>query len=119
MAAVLRILGTRPPDSAIEKSMCNDLDHETATDVVERFVPESRALYTAPGGVGFPDLPGLYVHLGADREFGKSLQRRMAANVPAVRTEEIGSGHLPMLSHPVELAGVLNRLMATAVLPGH
>lgn len=115
MAAVLRAFGTKPPEAAIKKSLCNDLEAEATAEVVQRFVPESRALYTTSGTVGFPDLPFLYVHLSADAEFGMPLQRRMAANLGSPSTAHVGAGHLPMLSRPAELADVLNKFMATSV----
>lgn len=111
MMALLR-LGTRPPDGVIRKGQCNDLDAKTADEVVARFAPESRALFTARSGVELPTLPSLYIHTTADAELGLSLQRRMAATLGAAETAEIEAGHLPMLSRPAEVAGIVNRFTA-------
>lgn len=45
--ALMRVLGTKPPASAIRQGLCNDLSAEQADEVVRRFVPESRAVYFA------------------------------------------------------------------------
>ncbi|HEX6308305.1 MAG TPA: alpha/beta hydrolase [Longimicrobiales bacterium] len=111
LTLILRLLGTRPPESAIRKGQCNDLDAATADEVVRRFAPESRALYTGSGGAELPRLPSLYVLLTADAELALPLQRSMAARL-AAQTAEVAAGHLAMLSRPSALARVIDRFTA-------
>lgn len=45
MSVMLRIAGTKPPKTAIVKSLCNSLTSNESEKVVHKFVPESRLLY--------------------------------------------------------------------------
>src|SRR3954470_8651654 len=59
--------GTRPPDSVIMKSYCNDLTREDADMVLTKYVPESLSLYTQSCEHSLPqDLPKFYVKLEKD-----------------------------------------------------
>jgi pimeloyl-ACP methyl ester carboxylesterase len=109
---VMRIAGTRPPEAAIRRGLCNDLPAEAADEVVRRFVPESRALYFERTGAPVPDVPRMYVRLTDDREFAVPLQRAMASNLGAEAEREIASGHMAMLRKPDELTQVVNQFAA-------
>lgn len=109
MAGVLRLLGTRPPESAIRRSLCGDLAPGISDEVVRRFSPESRSLYFSRTDAAVPDVPAFYVRLTADKEFGVPLQDRMAANLRANRVTDIACGHMPMLSEPGALARILDQ----------
>lgn len=39
---IMRMAGTRPPDAAMRKGLCNDLTEEKTGEVIRRFTPESR-----------------------------------------------------------------------------
>jgi pimeloyl-ACP methyl ester carboxylesterase len=105
---LMRVAGTRPPEAAIRRGLCSDLGAREADEVVRRFVPESRAVYLERTTAPAPRVPGRYVLLTEDREFGVPLQRTMASSLHAADMREISSGHMPMLSQPDELARVVN-----------
>lgn len=115
VAGLMRVAGTRPPESAIRRGLCSGLDAATANRVVEGFIPETRRVYRGRTDVPVPDVPRGYVVLTEDQELPVSLQRRMAQNLGATDTPELPAGHLAMLSHPAALAGLLNDF--TAKLP--
>jgi pimeloyl-ACP methyl ester carboxylesterase len=106
LPVMLRLAGTRPPESSIRKGLCSDLSTDQADQIVQRFTPEPRAVYTDRVGVEPPDVPKLYVMLSADREFSLKLQATFAKRLGG-RSVELHSGHLPMVSHPSALAETL------------
>jgi pimeloyl-ACP methyl ester carboxylesterase len=108
MQARMRIAGTRPPRSAIEKTLCNDLDDRRTSIIVKRFTPESRCLYTDKTYARIPPTQRLYIRLSIDQANPPAMQDRMIENLMAHKVATIRSGHLPMMSHPTELAKVLN-----------
>jgi len=108
MTLLMRVAGTKPPESAIRQGLCSDLETRAADEVVRRFVPESRAVYFERAQAPVPDVPRMYVYLTEDKEFGLPLQRAMASNLGAEEVREIASGHMPMLSKPDELAHAVN-----------
>lgn len=105
---VMRLAGTKPPDGAIRKSLCNGLSDAQADRVVEQFRPESRRLYTDESSAEIPDVPSLYVKTMDDNELSRSMQDAMVATIQPDDVATIDAGHMPMLSHPDELAGLLN-----------
>jgi pimeloyl-ACP methyl ester carboxylesterase len=109
---LMRVAGTKPPESAIRQGLCSDLDRQAADEVVRRFVPESRAVYFERSVAPAPDVPRMYVCLTEDREFGVPLQRAMASNLGASDVREVASGHMPMLSRPEELTSVVSGFVA-------
>ena len=109
---VLRTVGTKPPESAIRKGLANDLSPELAAEVVDRFTPESRRVYFDPTPGAVPDVPRLYVKSRKDKELDGAFQDRMIANLGSSRVVTLDSGHLTMLSHPPELADVLNQFVS-------
>jgi pimeloyl-ACP methyl ester carboxylesterase len=112
LAALLRLAGTKPPESAIRQGLCSDLSPEQTEAVVSGFVPESIRVYTERIGATAPDVLKLYVKLGQDRELPLPLQERMASNLEAHYTELLDTGHLPMLSRPDELGLVLDAFLS-------
>jgi pimeloyl-ACP methyl ester carboxylesterase len=111
---LMRLAGTKPPESAIRRGLCSDLDAQQADEVVRRFVPESRALYFERTDAPGPDVPRMYVLLTEDKEFGVPLQRVMTSNLDTGDVREIASGHMPMLSKPAELTRIVNEFAAGA-----
>jgi pimeloyl-ACP methyl ester carboxylesterase len=107
MPLLTRLAGTRPPDSVIKKSYCNDLSNIQAIEVVKRFQPESFAMYGDECKVTAPDVPCLYIKSLKDQNISPSSQDTMAANLKADITT-LETGHLPMVSKPTELARVLD-----------
>jgi pimeloyl-ACP methyl ester carboxylesterase len=108
----VRPRGVKPPASALRKELCNDLDEATTAKVVERFglVPEAPRLYRdRVSWAGVPDVPRHYVQLLRDNSVPSARQQQMATAIGAT-VETMDSGHLPMLSRPVELAALLSRV---------
>lgn len=112
LGAMLRIVGTRPPEAAIRQGLCGDLLPEQATEVVRSFIPESVRVYTERIGAPVPNVPKLYVLLERDAEFALPLQQQMASNLAAHETARLETGHLPMLSRPDELRRLLLEFLA-------
>lgn len=109
-----RVVGTRPPASAIRESLCAGLSEAQTERVVEGYVAESRRLYTDRAAAGAPDVSTLYVETTDDPAFGPSVQERMIENLAADATEALATGHMPMLGDPSGLAAVLQRFVETA-----
>ena len=105
----MSIGGTRPPDSVIIKSYCNDLNREDTDLVLCKYVPESMNLYTQSADHNLPaTIPKCYVKLEKDRSIDPNLQQQMIRNLDADRVTPIQAGHLAMLSEPQLLANALN-----------
>lgn len=113
LSILLRIAGTKPPESAIRTGLCNDLTADQAQEVVDRFVPESVRAYTDRVDVPVPDVPKMYVRLTEDKEFGESLQNRMIANLNPQSVRHLPTGHLPMLRDPMALRLLLEEFLHT------
>lgn len=108
MPLLLRLAGTQPPNRVIEDSLCNDLDSEETKIILEKYTTESRWLFTDPCKVEIPATTKLYIKLTNDESNAISMQERMAKNLNAHHVQELYSGHLPMISQPKQLAGILN-----------
>jgi pimeloyl-ACP methyl ester carboxylesterase len=107
-AAVISLLGTKPPESALRSGLCNDLTSEQAAELVEHFVPEAPALFKDRCGAVMPPLlPSMYVKLLKDQEIAPGMQDRMAGRLGQARIAELSTGHLPMLSDPAGLRRLL------------
>lgn len=106
--AVMRLMGTKPPNSVIRNSLCNGLSEVQTDRIVEQFRPEARKLYTDPSTAELPDVKTLYVKTLQDNELSPSLQDRMIGTLQTEEVTRIDAGHMPMLSHPDKLASVVN-----------
>lgn len=110
---VFKLAGTKPPESAIRKGLCADLDDQTATKIVKDFTPEPARLYTdhtSPKPI--PNSPMLYISTSVDKELPESLQTKMSSKLPGAERISIRSGHLPMLSHPDKVVGHIKEFLA-------
>ena len=107
-------------DEAMARFMfCNDMDEEQARWVLDRLCPEgTNLLGEAVSRLGVsPTLPKTYVRLSRDQVLPPDMQTEMIANLEAspggeVAVVEIDSGRDAMVSHPRELAAVVNRIAA-------
>ncbi len=108
---IMKMAGTKPPKSAIESGLCNDLNPSQTKMVVENFTAESKSLYTEKSKTKIPDIKKLYVELTNDKEFPISVQKKMAENLNCKNIVKLESGHLPMLSVPEKLSGILNEFI--------
>lgn len=112
---VMKLTGTKPPKSAIKKGLCNDLKPSQTEKVVEKFTAESRGLYTENSKTKIPNVKKLYVELINDKEFSVSVQKKMAKNLNCKNIVTLESGHLPMLSVPEKLTGILNEFIHNCI----
>lgn len=106
MGAMVRLLGTRPPERVL-RSLCRGLDDVVADRVVADFAPGSKRLYLDRVPTFRWPATTAYVATTADPEFPLALQERYAATLGAVPLT-VDSGHLPMLERPAALAGLLD-----------
>lgn len=109
--AVMRLAGTRPPESVIRQGLARGLDQETADRIVADFVPESRALYRARTAAGSWSGWRGYLVTTQDPELPVALQLRCAQHLGAAWTAELPTGHLPMLEDPAAVAAVIGRFL--------
>jgi pimeloyl-ACP methyl ester carboxylesterase len=105
---MLRLFGTRPPDSVIRKSLCNDLSDEHAENIINSFVPESYSIYTQKSNSKIPEVPKIYIRTINDSDWDLEIQNSMVKNFNPKKVADINSGHLPMVRRPKELADILN-----------
>lgn len=112
LPALLRLAGTRPPAGAIRSGLAAGLPAATADRIVTEFDPESVRLYRDPASPR--ELPPIraYLHTSRDREITTATQRRSAHALDPVWTEEVATGHLPMLEDPDSTSRVVQRLLA-------
>jgi pimeloyl-ACP methyl ester carboxylesterase len=113
MPLLLRLLGTKPPQKSIEQEYCNDLTQEQCSEIVRRFTPEAKELYTTKVIYKNLTIKTLFIKLTNDKSFTISLQDQMAANLNAKEKATLNSGHLPMISKPKELAEIVNKFLET------
>lgn len=111
MSAILRTMGTKPPESVIRAGLCNDLTPDQATEIVKGFVPEAVRVYTDRIYASVPDVPRLYVKLTKDKESSPSLQNKMISNLSPQSVRSLETGHLPMISDPDGLRVILEDFM--------
>lgn len=108
---IMRIVGTKPPASAIKSGLCNDIDNTTASRVADSFDPESIKLYTTPTSfTPLPQVPSLYIVTTNDKEYPQDLQRTMAEQLGATIVQ-IDAGHLPMISKTNETVAAIQTLI--------
>jgi pimeloyl-ACP methyl ester carboxylesterase len=106
---LMSVGGTKPPESEILRSYCNDLTRAETDQVLTRYVPESVMLYTQAAEHTLPaSIPKFYVKLSKDKSLSDNLQQRMIRHLDADRIATIDAGHLAMISEPQKVAEVLN-----------
>jgi pimeloyl-ACP methyl ester carboxylesterase len=91
---------------------CNDMNGTQTASTLTRQVPESVAVLTEPTdltGLGQP-IPRTYVRLTLDASLSLDTQDQMIKNLGDVEVVDLDSGHMAMISHPRELAALLNKL---------
>lgn len=111
MPLILNLFGTKPPQKAIEQTLCNDLTSEQTSEIIKRFTPEAKLLYTTKINYKNLDLKKLYIKLTNDKGFPVQLQDKMIKNLTTQKVVTLDSGHLPMISKPKELSDILNNFI--------
>ena len=88
----------------------HDVPKELAAQVSSREPsPPSNSAYYEPWPLDtLPSTPARYILCTEDRLFPAAFQRQLARDRLGLTPEEITSGHCPALSHPTELAAMLN-----------
>lgn len=112
LSVVVRLIGTRPPEKAIRTGLASGVPDATADRIIADFHPESVRLYR--DATSARDLPGIraYVHTTEDKELSPAVQRASAQELRATWTEELPTGHLPMLQDPLAVSRAIERLLA-------
>lgn len=100
LGLAVRLVGTRPPAKVIRTGLASAVPDALAGRIIADFHPESAHLYrdaTSPR-----DLPEIraYVHTADDKELPPAVQSASARELHATWTEELPTGHLPMLEDP-------------------
>ncbi|MGJ9373229.1 alpha/beta fold hydrolase [Nesterenkonia sp. CF4.4] len=113
LPVVMRVVGTRPPESSIRKGLGAGLDEITTQRLVDDLSPEPREYFTscAADPAALCALPARgYLLTTEDPEMPPTLQRRFAARLNPTETFDVPAGHLPMLSHPRVVAAAISSL---------
>lgn len=113
LSLAMRLAGTRPPESAIRKTLAHGLDGQTADRLVADFTPEPQSYYRERTGEQAVEGARGYVTTTDDREFPTALQRRFAVNLDSNWQHELLTGHLPMLENPDALAETISVFLNT------
>lgn len=104
ISLMTRLLGTKPPDSVIEKTLASRLDTAVIQRILADFTPESQNFYRdRVGAFSLPQHRG-YLLTSEDAQFSRKLQEGFAAKLQPNYTSTLPTGHLPMLEAPQEIA---------------
>jgi pimeloyl-ACP methyl ester carboxylesterase len=109
LGPLMRLTGTKPPESALRKGLGSGLPAEQADRVVAEFEPESLRVYRDPVSPRTFPRARAYVVTDRDREFSESLQEKYAAELDAP-IHRVNTAHLPMLEDPHALAALVSDL---------
>ena len=105
--------GLVPSPSMIVDQLGTDLDDAQRTELVARFRPEMRGLFLERVPVEEARIPRTYLLCQRDRSVSPALQTRIATRLGA-QIRSLESGHLPMLSRPAEVAGIIAQVASEA-----
>nr|WP_176884124.1 alpha/beta hydrolase [Nocardioides sp. YR527] len=103
---ILRVAGTRPPESVIRKGLAAGLDEETVQRLIADLEPEPVTYFTTrtTGHEAMRAVPlKKYVVTTDDAELTASWQRGYADQLGAHSVIEIASAHLPMVTNPADV----------------
>lgn len=108
LRAVMRLAGTRPPAKAIRRTLGTGLSDDVAERVVTEFIPESLGLYRDRTGPHTWSCHRGYLLTTQDKELSPGLQRVIAERFGAEWSDEIATGHLPMVQDPGATAAAID-----------
>lgn len=109
LSAVMRIAGTRPPESAVRGSLAGGLPPEVQDRLVADLVPESQRYFRDRVAPWTAPADSLYVPAERDEELPLPLQRRFAALLTGTASP-LPTGHLPMLEDPSAVVAAIGSL---------
>lgn len=108
MPIIVKMAGTKPPESAIRNGLASGLRGESVDRLVSSFQPEARGLYyDKTSSTDYPAIPYRYIRTTKDTELPVAVQDTIIKRLPNVAVRDIASGHLPMLSHTDEVAATI------------
>jgi pimeloyl-ACP methyl ester carboxylesterase len=119
LAARARAIPASPAGAALtpeetRRGQCYDMDDDQARFTLEVVVPE--ACWPTREAVVLTGLerpvPRTWIRLLRDQSFPPAVQDEMARRARCDDVVDLDSGHMAMISHPVELAAALNRIHA-------
>lgn len=112
LLARVRPDGARSPAAQNRATLCQDLDDEATAAVLERRVAEPPRVLLDPVSPAAlpPDVTAHLIRLTDDRAVPEAVRDASEARLLGAVRHEIASGHLPMLSHPEELAALLTSI---------
>ena len=90
---------------------CNDMDDQLTRFTLDRMVPEALGILGEPcdlTGLRHP-VPRTYVRLTRDATVSLEAQDAMIANLGGAEVVDLDSGHMAMISHPGQLAALVNQ----------
>jgi pimeloyl-ACP methyl ester carboxylesterase len=103
----------RVMEQTIRTIFCNTCADEDIDYVLNQlYQPEPLCVLEAKGDwSGYPDIGKTYIVCTKDGTLPESVQEVMAAHLGIMDIERISSDHMVMISHPAELANVLNSII--------
>ena len=107
----MRLGGTRPPDSAIRKTLTHGLDESLVEKLISDFEAEPLGFSRDSVGQQKWGGPKGYAVTKNDRELPASLQRTFGERLGATWYGEVETGHLPMLEDPQAVADNIVRFL--------
>lgn len=110
LGVVLRLAGTRPPAKAIRAGLAAGLPDAVEDRIVADFDPESVGLYCDPAQDRELPAARAYLRTTQDPELTAAVQQNAATTLQARWTEELATGHLPMLQDPGTVTRAIHRL---------
>jgi pimeloyl-ACP methyl ester carboxylesterase len=108
---LIRIMGTKLPNSLIVKHLCHGLPPDKTKKVLTAYTAESKALFLERTNAKLLNMTTLYIQTTRDKIFSKEFQQKMAKNMVAQEIVSMKTGHLPMLTMPQKLAEILNEFI--------
>lgn len=110
---ILKLAGTKPPESAIRAGLGDGLNEELVTKIVETSEKESVRVYTDKTTKDVvPPVPMAYVKTSHDKEFPEAMQNAMIKNLSTPEVITVAGGHMPMLSNAAEVRTIIERIAA-------
>lgn len=100
LGALIRVVGTRPPEKAIRAGLTGSLDRAVADRIVADFSAAPPWLYRhAAPARHLPQRRG-YLFTAEDKEFSPRMQSTYADELGSTWRRTMTTGHLPMLQDP-------------------